>query len=326
MNITPGKRAGLEAVSRNGVIAAMAVDHRGPLFQSIAKARGVDPSTITGETLGEFKTAVTRILSPYTSGFLLDPEYGLGAAKSRDKNCGLLLAYERLPFDPATRQRFPVLLPTWSVRKLKEAGAQGIKILVHYTPHEDAQANEQKHVWVERIGAECAVEDIPLFLEPIAYDPGGLDQNGPEFARIKPEVVIASIEEFSKPRYRADVLKVEFPINVKYVEGTRAFEGPAAQTRPQALDLFRRAAAATKQPFIYLSAGVTNEEYTECLEMAAEAGVKFNGVLCGRAIWQKGLPLYATQGLHALEDFLNTEGVQNMKAINQCLGAATPWN
>jgi len=33
-------------------------------------------------------------LTPHASAILLDPEFGLEAAKSRSKNAGLLLAYE----------------------------------------------------------------------------------------------------------------------------------------------------------------------------------------------------------------------------------------
>ena len=47
----------------------------------------------------EFKTAVTRILTPYATGILLDPEWGLPASKARAKNAGLLLAYENSGYD-----------------------------------------------------------------------------------------------------------------------------------------------------------------------------------------------------------------------------------
>ena len=38
------------------------------------------------------------------------------------------------------------------------------------------------------------------------------------------------------------------------------------------MDAFRRAAEVATKPFIYLSAGVSNAEFTETLELAAEAG------------------------------------------------------
>ncbi len=325
MKLTVGKIEGMEAVAKAGVIAAAAMDQRSPLAKAIAKERGVEASAVTAEMLSEFKTAVARIITPHTSAILLDPEVGLEAAQARAINTGLLLAYEQTWYDHKEAGHFPRLLSDWSVRRLKAAGANGIKILLFYTPFDDPRVNDRKKIWVERIGAECAAEDIPYFLEFIGYDPQGGDPVGLEFARIKPKVVIASIEEFSRPEYRVDVLKVEMPVNLKFVEGTRAFCGERAQTRQEALDLMRRAAETATKPFIYLSAGVSNAEFTEALQMAAEAGAKFNGVLCGRATWKDGIPAYAKGGLRALEEFLNTQGLANIAAINEALKAAVPW-
>ena len=93
----------------------------------------------------------------------------------------------------------------------------------------------------------------------------------------------------------------------------------------EALDLFRKAAAVASKPFIYLSAGVGNAQFVESLRMATEAGTDFSGVLCGRATWKEGMPIYATKGLSALEDFLSTKGVENINAVNAALKGATPW-
>jgi tagatose 1,6-diphosphate aldolase len=87
------------------------------------------------------------------------------------------------------------------------------------------------------------------------------------------------MREFTKDRYGVDVMKVEIPINMKYVEGTKCFKGQKAYTKQDAMKLFLDAAAVATKPFIFLSAGVSNAEFTESLELAAESGVKFNGVL-----------------------------------------------
>src|ERR1044071_7422506 len=128
----------------------------------------------------------------------------------------------------------PDLLPEWSVRRLVERGADAIKILLYYNPFDDPRINTIKHAFIERIGAECAAVDVPFFLEPLAYDDQLGDEKGLAFARKKPEYVTRYMEEFSKPRYGVDVLKVEVPVNVKYVEGTRAFAGEAAYSRKEA--------------------------------------------------------------------------------------------
>jgi tagatose 1,6-diphosphate aldolase len=124
-----------------------------------------------------------------------------------------------------------------------------------------------------------------------------------------------------------DVLKVEVPVNMRYVEGARAnTDGQMAYTREEAKALFRSAAAASRIPFIYLSAGVTDEVFRETLQLAAEAGTPFSGVLCGRATWQDGIPIYAKEGEAALRHWLETRGVENVQALNAVLkGAAQPW-
>src|SRR5205814_7432041 len=149
---------------------------------------------------------------------------------------------------------------------------------------------------------------------------------GLDYARHKPAIVKKSMEEFSKPQYNVDVLKVEVPINAEYVEGSAVYKGQKAYTRQEALQHFREAAALAAKPFIYLSAGVSNAQFTESLKMAAEAGTDFSGVLCGRATWKEGIPVYAKQGLKALEDWLQREGVKNINAVNAAIQSATPWH
>src|SRR5579872_6168249 len=325
MNLSEGKIKHLTALSnKNGVIAAAAMDQRGSLEKAIATGKGVEKKQVKADELEEFKTCVSKILTPHASAILLDPEYGLPAAKARARNAGLLLAYENSGYDNTKPGRLPDLLDIWSVPRLVEAGADCIKILLYYTPFDPNHINDIKHAWVERIGGECAAADVPFFLEFVGYEEGG-DEKSIEYAKKKPEVVRASMEEFSKPQYAVDVLKVEVPVTMAYVKGTRACKGDFVYTRDQAKEHFRKAAAAAKKPFIYLSAGVSNDTFTETLELAAESGVNFSGVLCGRATWKDAIPIYAKHGVKALEDWLNDQGVKNIKNVNSRLTPAKPW-
>jgi tagatose 1,6-diphosphate aldolase len=318
MKLTPGKLKGLKAVSNErGVIAAAAMDQRGSLKKALGPNAG-------DKELTEFKVAVSEVLTKHASAILLDPEWGLEAAKRRNKNSGLLLAYEKTGYDKALPGRLPDLLDHWSVRRLKEAGADCIKILLYYAPADNKNINELKHAWTERIGDECRANDIPFFLEIIGYEEG-MDEKGLEYAKKKPEIVKAYMREFSKPQYGVDVLKLEVPVNMKFVEGTKSFKGQKAYTKQEAMEHFRESAKATSLPFIYLSAGVSNAEFSETLDLVAESGVKYNGVLCGRATWADGVPIYAEKGLKPFETWLNDEGVKNIENVNRSLKAASPW-
>jgi len=326
MKLSDGKLQRMKALSNErGIIAAAAMDQRGSLQKSLAVARGVDMKAITPEMMSEFKVIVTKVLTPHASAILLDPEFGLEAGRARAKNAGMLLAYELSGYDNTRPGRLPDLLPHVSVKRILDWGADAVKILIYYTPYDDPAVNDIKHAFIERIGAECQAYEMPFFLEFVGYDPRGGDEKALEFAKLKPEIVKKSMEEFSKPQYKVDVLKVEVPINAEYVEGSTVYKGQTAYTRKEALGHFRDAAAAAAKPFIYLSAGVSNAQFTESLKMASEAGTDYSGVLCGRATWKEGIPVYAKQGAKALEDWLQREGVKNINAVNGAIQSAKPW-
>jgi tagatose 1,6-diphosphate aldolase len=326
MKLPEGKLRRMKALANErGIIAAAAMDQRGSLQKSLASARGVDAKEITPEVMSEFKVAVTKVLTPHASAILLDPEFGLNAAQARSKNAGLLLAYELSGYDNTQPGRLPDLLPHVSVKRIVNWGADAVKILIYYTHFEDSSINDVKHAFIERIGAECETYEIPFFLEFVGYDPKGGDEKGLEYAKNKPEIVKKSMEEFSKPQYKVDVLKVEVPINADYVEGSSVYKGQKAYTRDEALKHFRDAAAVAAKPFIYLSAGVSNAQFTESLKMASEAGTDYSGVLCGRATWKEGIPVFAKQGAKALEDWLQRDGVRNINAVNDAIKGAKPW-
>jgi len=168
-SLSSGKFKRLQALSdERGIIRALAVDQRVSLRNSIAKAKGVPPLQVTDFMLAEFKTAVSEVLSPYTTGILLDPEYGIEAATKRYKATGLLLAYEQTGYDLTRDGRIPRLLPDWNVKRLLERGASAIKLLVYYNPFSETKVNELKRAFVALVGAECQSHEVPFFLEPSA--------------------------------------------------------------------------------------------------------------------------------------------------------------
>src|ERR1019366_1629760 len=199
MALSAGKLKHMKALSnKDGIIAAAAMDQRGSLQKSLASAKGIAPKEITWDMMSEFKTAVTRVLTPHASAILLDPEFGLDAAKARSSNAGLLLAYEETGYDNTQPGRLPDLLPHVSAKRIKDWGADAVKILIYYSPFETADINDIKHAFIERVGAECEFNEIPFFLEFVGYDPKGGDEKGLEYAKIKPQIVIGSMAEFTK--------------------------------------------------------------------------------------------------------------------------------
>lgn len=320
MTLTAGKTKAMKnLMSEDGIIAALAIDQRGAL-KKMMKALDFEPKA--GD-IERFKELVSEELTPYASSILLDPEYGLPASKVRAENSGLLIAYEKTGYDATVPGRLPDLLSVWSAKRIKEQGADAVKFLLYYDVDEDKEINEQKHAFVERIGSECAAEEIPFYLELLSYDANNADNGSKEFAKVKPHKVIEVMKEFSKPRYQVDVLKVEVPVNMKYVEGFA--EGEVVYTKEEAAKYFKEQSEATNLPFIFLSAGVSASLFQDTLRFAHDAGSTFNGVLCGRATWADGVKPFVTGDEAQVRDWLQTQGRNNIEELNEVLKVtATP--
>lgn len=322
LKLTKNKKMAMDRLStKDGLIEALAIDQRGALKKMIhALGKEEQPGQIV-----EFKRLVSEELTPYASSILLDPEYGLPAAEERHGEAGLLLAYEKTGYDATTPGRLPDLLADWSAERLQEVGADGIKFLLYYDVDEDPAINHLKQVFVERLGNECAGVDLPFYLEVLSYDANNSDNASLEFAKVKPHKVNEMIKEFSKPRYQVDVLKVEVPVNMNYVEGFA--KGEVAYSREEALAHFYDQSQATNLPFIFLSAGVSTELFQETLRFAKEAGSTFNGVLCGRATWKDGVKPFITEGEAAARQWLQTMGKENIQSLNDVVNqTASSWH
>lgn len=320
MTLTAGKTKAMKnLMSEDGIIAALAIDQRGAL-KKMMKALDFEPKA--GD-IERFKELVSEELTPYASSILLDPEYGLPASKVRAENSGLLIAYEKTGYDATVPGRLPDLLSVWSAKRIKEQGADAVKFLLYYDVDEDKEINEQKHAFVERIGSECAAEEMPFYLELLSYDANNADNGSKEFAKVKPHKVIEMMKEFSKPRYQVDVLKVEVPVNMKYVEGFA--KGEVVYTKEEAAKYFKEQSEATNLPFIFLSAGVSASLFQDTLRFAHDAGSTFNGVLCGRATWAEGVQPFVTGDEAQVRDWLQTQGRKNIEELNEVLKVtATP--
>nr|WP_263313330.1 tagatose-bisphosphate aldolase [Mammaliicoccus sp. Marseille-Q6498] len=300
----------------SGHIAALAIDQRGALKRMLGEHANE-------ETIESFKVQVSETLTKYASSILLDPEYGIPASKVRNDNCGLILAYEKTGYDKTRPGRLPDLLNSFSVRSLKELGADAIKLLVYFDVDEGETINHQKEAFVERVGSECLAEDIPFFLEIVSYDANIEDGTSKEYAKLKPHKVNEAMKLFSEERFKVDVLKVEVPVNMKYVESFA--EDDVVYTIEEARNLFKEQAESTHLPFIFLSAGVSAKLFQDTLKFAKESGSTFNGVLCGRSTWAGATTAYIENGEVSCRTWLEQDGTKHINELNKVIETyATP--
>lgn len=299
---------------KNGIIGALAIDQRGALRRMLGEDTPV-------EQLETFKVLVSKYLTKYASSILLDPELGWKAAEARDKNAGLLVAYEKTGYDKTVPGRYPDLVENVSVQRLKANGADAVKVLLYIDIDEARAVNDIKEAFIERIASECKAEDMPFFLELVSYDAKVTDEK--EYAKLKPRKVIEAVKLYSQERFGVDVLKVEVPVNMKYVEGFA--ENEVLYTKEEATAFYKEQSDATSLPFIFLSAGVSAQLFQDTLHFAKESGSTFNGVLCGRATWAGATKAYQEGGEAATIKWLETIGKQNIVELDAVLQeTATP--
>ena len=306
----------------NQVIAALAIDQRGALKGLLAAAAG--GGEFANDILVDFKKVISSELTPYASFILLDAEYGATASELLHADCEFIAAYEKTEYDASTPGRLPDLLPIWSAKRIKELGADAVKILLYYDVDDKPEINDIKHALVERIGSGCIAEDIPYFVEILTYDASDMDVTSREYASLKPHKVNGAMREFSKPQYNADVLKVEVPVNMNFVEDYTSEE--PVYTADEARAYFKEQSEATHLPFIYLSAGVSAKLFQETLVFSKESGSTFNGELCGRATWKDAVAIFAKEGEEAAKAWLADQGRRNVEELNDVLVTkASPW-
>ncbi len=291
----------------------VAVDQGSGLGAAIAEARGA----LARETdLFDFKRTVVEQLSASASAVLVDAEYGSRLLSYFDSGCEKLLAYEADVYRIECAEKITVLPDNLAISDYPDLGVRRLKFFLYYAPRSEGETNDKKHALVKQIGMECDRHGIEFLFEPIVYDEAITDANSLEFARLKPDLVREATKRFSDPGFKIDVLKVEIPVNLAFVEGF----GQGEFSRHWALEAFGQAAeAAGEIPLVYLSAGVSFEWFRQSLELAREAQTGAAGFMCGRAIWADAVAEFGEKGQEGLEQWLAVEGRRRVELLKAAL-------
>jgi tagatose 1,6-diphosphate aldolase len=324
--ISAGKLRNLMALAdENGRLKMMAIDQRGSLNEALGKLLGREASF---DEVAEFKQIVTEHLAPYATALLTDPIYGYARSVQRiPGGIGLLLACESTGYttDEKAKGRKTGLIEGWTVEKARRAGANAIKLLLYYHPDAAPDVVQHQKDLCIQVGRDCAASDVPLLLELVAYPLDEPKGDSPEFARHKPDLVARSAREFSDPRYGVDILKLEFPADLKYTReyGTGIFDGKereAVYSLEDVRGFCEQVNDSARLPWVILSAGVDIKEFLVSVDLACEAGA--SGFLCGRAIWKDAIPLFTAPD--EMMEFLDTEGAINFLKCNAAAEGALP--
>jgi tagatose-1,6-bisphosphate aldolase len=300
--LTVGKLRGLRQCSgRDGTLSLLALDHRNNLRKIL---RPEAPETVADGELTEFKRDALEALAEAATAVLLDPEFG--AAQSIANGAlpgdrGLIVALEQTGYGGDSHARQSRLLEDWGAAKIRRMGASAAKLLVYY--HPAASTAGQIEGLVREVADDCAREDLPLMLEPLVYNPD------PRTGKLSPEARKQAIIETARRLVGSgvDLLKAEFPA--------------VSSDETEWLDACRELTAASRAPWILLSAAVDFDTFLRQTEIACRAGA--SGVAVGRAVWSEA-PLLSGE---KRAEFLRGPARRRMAAVTACCAErARPWS
>jgi tagatose-1,6-bisphosphate aldolase len=220
---------------------------------------------------------------------------------------GLMMSLEKSGYTGDSTYRKPDFMDTWTPEKIRKMGANSIKLLVYYNPQATALADELDEL-VRGVIADCHAWDLPVFLEPMSYSvDASIKKESAAFAEQRADIIVETARRLSKTG--ADVLKMEFPLDLKYNKDH-------AEWRRQC----ERLSSVATVPWVLLSAGVDFEEFVPQVVIACESGA--SGFLAGRAIWKEGATMTQAER-SAFLDGMATDRLRRL--IDIAAEKSRPW-
>lgn len=318
MEMSAGKLWSMRRLSnRHGFFTMVAVDQRPGVEQLVAERYG----TADWTEIGRIKRLLIEELSPHASAMLLDPQYAYPfASGALDPAKGLLVTLEQFACDEGPGGRKTLPYPGWTVAKIKRLGADGVKLMLWYRPDASREVLDHQHALVEQVGRDCREHDIAFLLEPLVYPLGGsaAGDSYHEDAGKRPEMVLATVEEFRHERYGIDIFKLETPIAAGAIVDPDDGSAEAADTQTW----FNRIDARLDRPWVMLSAGAGMEPFRRILTYGFRAGA--SGYLAGRAIWWPAALEYPDWD--AFRARVRSDGLPYVKMVQSLLTQyGRPW-
>ncbi len=306
MRISVGKLRGLQQISDDsGTFTMIAMDQRGSLQKMLHPE---NPKATSYAEMEAVKLGVTEALAPHASGYLLDPEFGVGPAVNRfvlPGRTGLLVSLETSGYEKQGNWRLTTLLEGWSVEKVKRLGASAAKLLLFFNPDSPREIVDHQLKIVKTVADECRRLDLAFVCEPMSY---AVDTTDEEFAHKKADTIIRTAEVLSPLGF--DVLKAEFPGDPKVTPDPDELRKNC-----------ERLTRATKVPWVVLSAGADFDVFRGLVDHACRGGA--SGFLAGRAIWKDA---FREKDPKSQMAYVRNQGVKNFRVLADLAHKhATPW-
>lgn len=293
----------------DGPVFGVAVDQGSGLEAAIREGRGANARDTD---LFDFKRIVVETLSGDASTLLVDSVLGRDLLPLYKSDCTKMLAYEADVYHIADEDRITKLPDNLQVSDYPGLGAEILKFFLYYGPNDPTELNQRKMDIVASIGQQCRDTGVTFLFEPIVYDRAIPDGTSVEYALAKPDLVRRATQTFAAPHFSIDILKVEIPVSLGHIGGAMS----VAEAEAAFVDA---AEPAGDIPLLYLSAGVTFEQFRDALAMSRKAGVKAKGFMCGRAIWSDAIGIFGADGPMAMERWMQTTGRDRLTELKETM-------
>ena len=299
----------------------LALDHESTLRRILAGKADTPEDAIVADDLVAAKRTVLELLQPEVTGMLLDPAFYQACANHVSSHVHVLLKLEQgwTPAGSDRRERLTRIHSEWPDGNVPWAQTAGVKLMIYYRPDGSPEVIEHQRRLARQVGEQCAVSGAFYCLEPTGFaltaDERRSDPDGERVrAGSRPEVVIESVKEFGRAEYQANLMKLDFPADLRYVA---AFNGrfDSRDRKPlYDLDVVRswcvEMTRCSHAPWTVMSSGASNAEFVEYMRIALAAGA--SGYICGQGFWKQHLHVNrATRHVS-----LDAEAVNNVRRVN----------
>jgi len=252
----------LEAISDDaGRLAVLAIDQRATLRRMLTEVG----APASDDDLKQVKVDVVGALSPWSTGVLMDTDYGVGPVRRAGAladGVGLLIATEPAVKHKHRGEHLTARTPGQDAPWVRSQGGDALKFLLQWNPDREVVQGDRDlaAIAVDVVGsvvADCAAHGLPSVIEPlVSFGPDrSATQEQHEAAVVRSAVRLAPLG--------MDLLKLEWP-------------GSAAACAEVTQGL-------GDVPWALLSAGVDYAAFLERVRLAVENGAA--GFIAGRAVW-----------------------------------------
>lgn len=275
----------------NGKFCMMGIGAVDALKEMISKKIGVPADRVDFQELYMFKKTTIFELAPYLSAVSTDPVYGYPAcAESFPDKTGLILSIQKPGYKKGGRgnmERVNEFFREWIDKEIWNYRFDALKLTIYYREEASHEVKQHQKNMAKEAGEKCAECSVPFILEIMSYPVMKEEVDNPLlYAKRLPEIVMGYVGEYSREIYGADILKIDFPADLKYCEGFAdnfGKRGDVLYTLSEIDSYCREVSNISNKPWVILSGGVGFNEFAERVKIACKAGA--SGFLGGRAIW-----------------------------------------